>query len=257
MIHYYNIFDYKMILHHSSTGMTIRDIVVPIHSYTVVNNPRKNNNNYNKTCFYFKMSWIESDEAWGVAAIPAFFAIVISMYNIIKHNLHYNFPEEQVLITKILFTIPLYSSISWMSLKFSENSIYFDIIEDFYDSFIIYCFLKLMFDYVGGQKNCLKLIKNKPPITRPIPLCCLPKVILDHGFLKRVKISFWQFIIINTIMSIISFGTSFNNIYYRKEYKVELRFCVCFYIYKPKYIKIYISVYIYIYMCIDGIDCHS
>ena len=83
-------------------------------------------------------SFINSSIAWTLAGIGSLIAICFSLYNIYQHITYYTIPSQQIYIIRILFIIPLYAINSFLSLIFFEQSLYFEIIRDIYESFVIY-----------------------------------------------------------------------------------------------------------------------
>lgn len=58
--------------------------------------------------------------------------------------------------------VPVYSAEAWMGLRFKEYTIYFDIMREVYEAFVIYCFYKLLFVYLGGREAVVRLCRQKP-----------------------------------------------------------------------------------------------
>ena len=77
----------------------------------------------------------------------------------------YTHPSEQRWIVRILFIVPIYALTSWFSLLFfHKNSyyVYFDTFRDCYEAFVIYNFLSLCYEYLGGEGNIMSEIRGKP-----------------------------------------------------------------------------------------------
>ena len=77
----------------------------------------------------------------------------------------YTHPSEQRWIVRILFIVPIYAFTSWLSLLFFHNNsyyIYFDTFRDCYEAFVIYNFLSLCYEYLGGEGNIMSEIRGKP-----------------------------------------------------------------------------------------------
>ncbi|CAF4195467.1 unnamed protein product [Rotaria sp. Silwood2] len=63
-------------------------------------------------------------------------AILITGYHIYLHLRHYNVPSEQKWIVRLLFIVPIYSFVSWLSLILFTNDsyyVYFHAIRDCYE----------------------------------------------------------------------------------------------------------------------------
>ena len=46
---------------------------------------------------------------------------------------------------------------------------------------------QVMLDYPGGELKVVEGIQSKPKMRQPLPCCCLPRLRLDHAFVKRCK----------------------------------------------------------------------
>jgi len=148
--------------------------------------------------------FIHSDTAWAIAGIFMFLACVISIYNVYLHLTHYTKPQYQLWIVRILLIVPLYGVVSWLSMKFEEQSLYYETIRDIYEAFVIYCFLALILEYVGGEEKCVERLSEKLDMEHPFPLCFLPKLKLDASFLRLCKQGTLQFVIAKPVMAVIS-----------------------------------------------------
>ena len=104
-------------------------------------------------------------EAQLSAGIFAFSAMALCLYQIYLHLVNYVVVNEQRWIVRILFICPVYAFCSWLSLVFWKNNeayVYFNAIRDCYEAFVIYCFLSLCFEYLGGEGTILNEIQGKP-----------------------------------------------------------------------------------------------
>lgn len=68
-------------------------------------------------------------------------------------------------IIRILFMVPVYSIVSWLSILFYNDSVYFEIIGDCYEAFCIAAFFSLMCHYIApdlhSQKDYFRGIQPK------------------------------------------------------------------------------------------------
>lgn len=76
-------------------------------------------------------------------------AIVVSFFLIFQHATHYIKPYEQRHIIRILFMVPIYAAVSFLSYLYYQHSIYFEVIRDCYEAFAIASFFSLMCAYVA------------------------------------------------------------------------------------------------------------
>lgn len=149
--------------------------------------------------------FVEQTWAWAIAGVFAFGGLFFSMYNIIQHLAHWNKPVFQLWIVRVLFIIPIYSFISFFSIKFETAGLYMEIIRDCYEAFVIYCFLIWILNAVGGEEVCGRSIAHRMHMPHPPPLCCLPHIRLNATFLRVCKQFTLQFVILKPIMGTISF----------------------------------------------------
>ncbi|EDQ85547.1 uncharacterized protein MONBRDRAFT_11867 [Monosiga brevicollis MX1] len=96
-------------------------------------------------------SWVFSNTTWGVCGVFALLSLIITCHQIYQHLFHWTKPIYQKWIVRILFMVPVYAFASWLSLKFYDDSVYFDTVRNCYESFVIYSFLSLCFAYLGGE----------------------------------------------------------------------------------------------------------
>ncbi|EME84193.1 uncharacterized protein MYCFIDRAFT_109209, partial [Pseudocercospora fijiensis CIRAD86] len=76
-------------------------------------------------------------------------AVVISLWLIFQHAIHYQRPNQQKQIIRILFMIPVYAVVSFLSYVFYRKAIYFEVLRDCYEAFAISSFFALLCDYIA------------------------------------------------------------------------------------------------------------
>lgn len=106
-----------------------------------------------------------------------------------KHATHYSKPSEQrqyvnlssggvflsrakltvapaCSIVRILWMVPIYSLVAWLSIFFYKNSVYYSLIGTAYEAFTISAFFALLCHYIApdlhSQKEYFRQIKPKP-----------------------------------------------------------------------------------------------
>jgi len=166
--------------------------------------------------------FINSDTAWGVAALFTLLAWAVSIYNLYLHLAHYTKPRFQLWIVRILLIVPLYGLVSWLSMRMDKEALYFETIRDIYEAFVIYCFLALTLEYVGGEGNCMRRFSEKPDMPHPFPFCFLPKLKLNVLFLRFCKQGTLQFVITKPVMALISLVMLSQDLYEDETYQVFL-----------------------------------
>lgn len=100
-----------------------------------------------------------------IAAACALIAILLSLYLMWMHALHYTRPYEQRHIIRILFMVPVYATASFLSFWFYWHAIYFQVISDCYEAFAIASFFALLCHYIAPnlheQKQYFRSIEPK------------------------------------------------------------------------------------------------
>ncbi|CAG04497.1 unnamed protein product, partial [Tetraodon nigroviridis] len=154
-------------------------------------------------------------------AVSGFFvwtALLLTCHQIYMHLRFYSSPREQRHIVRILFIVPVYAFDSWLSLLFFTNDqyyVYFDTIRDCYEAFVIYSFLSLCYEYLGGESAIMAEIRGKPiQFTRDLSLCarssclygtcCLRGRAYSIGFLRFCKQATLQFCVVKPLMAAIT-----------------------------------------------------
>lgn len=143
----------------------------------------------------------------GIAGACAWAAIIITCHQIYQYLRYYTNPAEQRWIVRILFIVPVYSFESWISLLFFEHNayyVYFNAVRDCYEAFVIYNFLSLCYEYLGGEGNIMSEIRGKP-IKSSVwyGTCCLAGHSYNIGTLRFCKQGTLQFCIIKPVMSLV------------------------------------------------------
>ncbi|EGC30239.1 hypothetical protein DICPUDRAFT_50859 [Dictyostelium purpureum] len=142
---------------------------------------------------------------WIVAGVCSGVATLLSFYLIYKHLRNYTDPELQKYIVRILLMVPIYAIDSWLSLRFVKYSLYFDVVRDTYEAYILYCFFSLIVTYTNKQEGgLLEVLHSKEPMTHPFPLQFLPRIKLGRSFLTNCKRFVLQFVFVKPVIAIIS-----------------------------------------------------
>ncbi|PHH71456.1 hypothetical protein CDD80_5253 [Ophiocordyceps camponoti-rufipedis] len=107
-----------------------------------------------------------------IAAACTLVAVVMSLYLVWMHALHYTQPREQRYIIRILFMVPVYAISSFLQLQWYWHAIYFQVISDCYEAFAIASFFALICHYVApdlhSQKEYFRLMRPIKPWVWPV-----------------------------------------------------------------------------------------
>ncbi|KAF2180699.1 DUF300-domain-containing protein [Zopfia rhizophila CBS 207.26] len=144
-------------------------------------------------------------------------AVAIALFLILRHATHYSKPWEQKHIIRILFMIPIYATVSFLSYLYYRHAIYFDVLRDCYEAFAIASFFTLMCHYIAPnlheQKHYFRNIEVKNWIW---PLNWMQKCTggENKGFLRKpqsgltwfniVWISIFQYCFIRVFFTIVA-----------------------------------------------------
>lgn len=151
--------------------------------------------------------FLQTTAAQAISGAFVWAALVITCHQIYHHLRYYACPSEQRWIVRILFIVPIYAFDSWLSLLFFHNNyyIYFDSIRDWYEAFVIYNFLSLCYEYLGGESNIMTEIRGKPIKSSFVYCtCCLTGKTYTIGFLRFCKQATLQFCAVKPLMSVIT-----------------------------------------------------
>lgn len=152
--------------------------------------------------------FLQTPNAQAISGICVWAALIVTFHQIYMHLRHYSRPNEQRYILRILFIVPIYSFDSWLSLLFISNDqyyVYFDSVRDCYEAFVIYNFLSLCYEYLGGESAIMSEIRGKPVKTSCLyGTCCLMGMTYSIGFLRFCKQATLQFCVIKPLMAVIT-----------------------------------------------------
>ncbi|XP_004526769.1 transmembrane protein 184B isoform X2 [Ceratitis capitata] len=151
--------------------------------------------------------FLQTKTAQGLATIFVWVALFITCQQIYQHLRWYTNPQEQRWIVRILFIVPMYATYSWISLFFfnSDNVyVYFFTVRDCYEAFVIYSFLSLCYEYLGGEGNIMSEIRGKPIKSSCMyGTCCLKGKTYTIGFLRFCKQATLQFCLVKPLVAFI------------------------------------------------------
>ncbi|XP_036390266.1 transmembrane protein 184B-like [Megalops cyprinoides] len=152
--------------------------------------------------------FLNTTTAQALSGIFVWSALLITCHQIYMHLRSYTMPNEQRYIIRILFIVPIYAFDSWLSLLFISNDqyyVYFDSVRDCYEAFVIYNFLSLSFEYLGGESAIMSEIRGKPIRSSCLyGTCCLVGMSYSIGFLRFCKQATLQFCVVKPVMAVIT-----------------------------------------------------
>lgn len=140
-----------------------------------------------------------------ISGFFAWAALILTVHHIFLHLQNYNVKNEQKWIIRLLFIVPIYAFDSWLGLLFFKNDyyyVYFNSIRDCFEAFVIYCFLSLCYEYLGGEGNIMAEIRGKTIEHSYFYLtCCIAGKGYTIGFLRFCKQATLQFCVVKPLMA--------------------------------------------------------
>ncbi|CAI0552051.1 unnamed protein product [Linum tenue] len=136
-----------------------------------------------------------------IAFVCTLGAIALAVTHIYRHLQNYTEPTYQRYIVRIVFMVPVYALMSFLSLVLPESSIYFNSIREVYEAWVIYNFLSLCLAWVGGPGSVVLSLTGR--VMKPsccLMTCCFPPIPLDGRFIRRCKQGCLQFVILKPIL---------------------------------------------------------
>jgi hypothetical protein len=116
---------------------------------------------------------LRARDAWWVAGSFAIFSSLLTIYQVRKHLQWNNQLTLRKYVIRILFMVPIYGLESWLGLRFVHEAMYFDVLRECYEAFVIYSFYQLLTTYLGGEYKLILTLASKPQAKHLLPFCCL------------------------------------------------------------------------------------
>jgi hypothetical protein len=166
------------------------------------------------------LEFANSQEARIISFAFSSFASLVSFYNVYRHLRNYTHPSLQMYMVRIIVIVPVYAIASCLSLRFQGYSLWFEVVRDVYESFVVYSFLCLVLKYVGGDSACIANIQFEPPLPHVWPMnYCFKPMPRNHHFLRYCKQGCIQFVIIKPLSAMCSLFMlgfdAYENVYYQ------------------------------------------
>ncbi|KAF0749683.1 hypothetical protein AaE_006964, partial [Aphanomyces astaci] len=121
------------------------------------------------------------------------------------HLRAYTRPNLQRYILRILIIVPFYAIGSFLSFWLVHQAIYFNILRDIYESFVVYSFLELVLSFAGGESTCVSKMVGEKELDHPFPCnFCFPPMARDGRLLRACKKATIQFVLIKPSIALLS-----------------------------------------------------
>ncbi|XP_043285122.1 transmembrane protein 184B isoform X3 [Venturia canescens] len=151
--------------------------------------------------------FLQTRACQGISGAFVWLALFLTCQQIYQHLRWYTNPTEQRWIVRILFIVPIYATYSWISLLFFNSEsyyVYFFTVRDCYEAFVIYSFLSLCYEYLGGEGNIMSEIRGKPIRSNCLyGTWCLVEKTYTIGFLRFCKQATLQFCLVKPVMAFV------------------------------------------------------
>ena len=138
------------------------------------------------------------DGARVIALLCTIIAVGLSLHLIRGHLRNYVKPQRQRYVIRIVWMVPIYAMNSFLSLCFIEYAPVFDVPRDVYESYVLYNFVALLIDYMGGEGEAKAFFAAQPPQKHWWPFHWLG----DHDmsvFLETTRLCVLQYSIVRPV----------------------------------------------------------
>lgn len=179
-------------------------------------------------------------------------AIALALLHIYRHLLNYTEPTYQRYIVRIIFMVPVYALMSFLSLVLNESSIYFNSIREIYEAWVIYNFLSLCLAWVGGPGAVVLSLSGR--VLKPnccLMTCCFPPIPLDGRFIRRCKQGCLQFVILKPILVTVTFVLYWNGKYHDGNFSADQSYLYLTIIYTLSYSMALYALALFYFACRD------
>ncbi|KAL3474547.1 organic solute transporter Ostalpha-domain-containing protein [Aspergillus californicus] len=155
----------------------------------------------------------------------AIVAGIISFYLIMRHATHYSKPIEQRHIIRIIFMMPIYALVAWLSTFYYKNAVYFDVMGDCYEAFAISAFFSLLCHYIAPDLHNQKVyFRGIQPKNWVWPITWLQKCFGGNNGIWRVPrsgltwfnviwVGVFQYCLLRVLMTIVAVVTQKFDLY--------------------------------------------
>ena len=138
------------------------------------------------------------DGAIVIALLCTIIAVGLSLHLIRGHLRNYVKPQRQRYVIRIVWMVPIYAINSFLSLCFIQYAPIFDVPRDVYESYVLYNFVALLIDYMGGENEAKAFFAAQPPQKHWWPFHWLG----DHDmsvFLETTRLCVLQYSIVRPV----------------------------------------------------------
>lgn len=152
--------------------------------------------------------------AIATAGIFCFSAVAMTAYLVLRHMKHWVEPVGQTHIVRILLMVPVYALCSWLSLLLAQHTVYFNLVRDCYEAYVLYQFFALLVHYfdttMGGELDdrgdamTADYLARFPARYHPFPCCCLPPIRPGARYLLTTKRCILQYVLAKPLLALLA-----------------------------------------------------
>jgi len=145
--------------------------------------------------------------AWILTIMFTIYASYLAVTHIVSHLKYYYAPQYQRFIVRIILLIPIYSVVSSIEFRFVNGSVYWDVVRDCYEGFVLYSFYSLLLHYIGNdpatqRQRLAESCQSEEQVSMPMPLCCVGYSIKNPKFLDNCKFFVLQYAALRPLTSL-------------------------------------------------------
>ena len=156
--------------------------------------------------------------AFSLTGLFCIFSICLTGYLIYRHRTHWIKPPLQNCIIRILLLIPIYAIHSWLAVIFNRYGLYFTLIRDCYEAYVLYQFFCLLTYYINieavKKREIIYALTDSPTTGDylkfttqedhwPFPLCCVP-LKADKALYRLSKRMVLQYVFVKPAFSLLA-----------------------------------------------------
>jgi hypothetical protein len=151
---------------------------------------------------------------WAIAGFFTCLAVAISVHDIHMHLTHYVSPLQRQYI-RIIIMVVIYSTESWLALRFTHERTYFEVCRDMYEAFVLYSFHLLMVQFLGGRRKLAERLRlsGKQYAAHLPGCCCLRPWRMGSRFVHRTTLGVYQYVVLRVLTSIVVLITEATHTY--------------------------------------------
>ncbi len=142
---------------------------------------------------------------WFSSAGFVLLTIPISVRLIVMHLTHWNSPNTQKYVVRIIWMIPIYSVESWLALRFKSLALYIETLRECYEAYVIFSFLYFLIALLGDEQQIIAKLRLKPAEFGkhkwPLSLVLAPWS-MGSELLNKCKMGVLQYVIIKNLTAI-------------------------------------------------------